>query len=74
MEPRYNEAFYAVSCAKNRSCGFSRSTEIPGWAQKQRTIQKSSNLQEWLTTTVGARTREAEIIKKVLTDIFPQLS
>ena len=47
--------------------------EYPSWRGSQRKIQKSGNLQSWLTDTIGAKTREAEIIKNVLSDFFDEL-
>lgn len=47
--------------------------EYPKWKEKQRRVQKSGNLQEWLTKTVQADNREAEIIKKILSDFFQEL-
>jgi hypothetical protein len=45
----------------------------PDWAANQRIIQKSGNLQDWLTTVIKTDHREAEIIKKILSDLFPEL-
>ena len=45
----------------------------PSWKEKQRKVQKSGNLQEWLTTVIQADNREAEIIKKILSDFFQEL-
>ncbi len=45
--------------------------EFPEWQQSQRLIQKTGNLIEWLVEEVGADNREAEVIKKVLTDTYP---
>lgn len=47
--------------------------DYPGWREKQRKVQKSGNLQEWLTQDIHADNREAEIIKKVLSDLFKEL-
>jgi hypothetical protein len=47
--------------------------EYPGWRKTVKGVQKTGNLQEWLTSVVGADNREAEIIKKVLSDFFPEL-
>lgn len=45
--------------------------QYPMWAAaSNRKIQKTGNLHDWLTKTIGATGREAEIIKKVLTDLF----
>jgi len=33
-------------------------------------IKETGNLEEWLTKIIGADTREAEIIKKVLSEIY----
>ena len=45
----------------------------PTWKQDQKKIQKSGNLQDWLVDEIGADSREAEIIKKVLSDLFKEL-
>ena len=43
---------------------------FPDWRQAHRKIQKSSNLHEWLLSQFKFDTREVEIVKKVLSDIF----
>ena len=48
-------------------------SDYPSWRKTQRRIQKTGNLQEWLTQTIGADNREAEILKKVLSDFFQDL-
>jgi len=48
-------------------------TDYPKWRQTQYKIQKAANLQEWLQNYIGANTREAQIIKKIMTDIFQEL-
>lgn len=48
-------------------------TEFPGWKSNQRNVKRTGNLQTWLIETFGLTEREAEIIKKVLLDIFPDL-
>jgi hypothetical protein len=47
--------------------------EYPAWREKQRIVQKSSNLNSWLIKTLGANSREAEILKRVLSDLFKEL-
>jgi len=47
--------------------------QFPAWRDSQSKIQKSGNLQHWLTATIGADTREAEILKKILSDSFKGL-
>lgn len=47
--------------------------EYKPWKKTQRRIQKTGNLNDWLKNTIGADSREAEIIKKVLTDEFNDL-
>jgi hypothetical protein len=47
--------------------------EYPAWRDSQRKVQKTGNLMEWLTNSVGADNREAEILKKVLSDCFIEL-
>ncbi len=48
-------------------------TDYPAWRDQQNRIQNTANLIEWLTKTIGANTREAEIIKKVLSDFYLEL-
>jgi hypothetical protein len=48
-------------------------TEFPDWRLSQQRVQKTGNLQAWLIETINLTEREAEIIKKVLSDIFPEL-
>lgn len=48
-------------------------SEYPAWCKTQRKVQKSGNLQEWLTQVINADNREAEILKKVLSDFFQEL-
>ena len=45
----------------------------PSWKNNQRVVQKTGNLQVWLTTVINADNREAEIIKKILSDFFQEL-
>jgi hypothetical protein len=47
--------------------------EFPKWKKTQWKIRKTGNLQEWLTDTIDASPREAEIIKKFLTELFEEL-
>ena len=47
--------------------------EFTDWAEGQKKIQKSGNLDSWLTSTIGANTREAELIKKILSEHFHEL-
>ncbi|MCG7867612.1 MAG: hypothetical protein JAY74_14785 [Candidatus Thiodiazotropha taylori] len=47
--------------------------QYPIWKQSQRKIQKTGNLQIWLLNEIGVDNREAEIIKKILSDIFKEL-
>lgn len=46
---------------------------FPAWSQQQRKIQKTGNLKDWLKKDIGADDREAEILKKVLTELFEKL-
>lgn len=46
----------------------------PEWGKKQKKIQITSNLRSWLIETLGATTREAEIIKNVLADFYKELN
>ena len=41
--------------------------------QTQIKIQKTGSLVDWLMGTIKANSRESEIIKKVLSDIYPEL-
>jgi len=43
---------------------------FPVWCQRQEKIQKTGNLQDWLVGELKADNREAEIIKKILSDIY----
>jgi hypothetical protein len=44
--------------------------QFPAWKEEQKKIQKSGNLHIWLMETIQADSREAEILKKVLTELF----
>lgn len=46
----------------------------PQWkASEDRKIQKSGNLSDFLNNVIGLNTREAEIVKKILSDIYQEL-
>jgi hypothetical protein len=48
--------------------------EYPPWKKTQkRKIQKTGNLHNWLMRDIGADTREAELLKKILSDNFEDL-
>jgi len=49
--------------------------EYPDWRDQQTNtrIQKTGSLVDWLKGTIKANSRESEIIKKVLSDIYPDL-
>lgn len=47
--------------------------EYPAWKQDQKKIQKTGNLQTWLTSSISADNREADLIKKILSDFFSEL-
>ena len=47
--------------------------EFPNWGKTQNKIQKTGNLQTWLTSVIGADNREADLIKKVLSEFFKEL-
>jgi len=47
--------------------------EFPNWAKTENKIQKTGNLQAWLTSVIGADNREADLIKKILSDFFAEL-
>lgn len=44
--------------------------QYPAWSHTQKRITKTGNLQEWLTKTLGADTRQAVIIGNILTELF----
>lgn len=48
--------------------------EYPSWKNNQRKVQKTGNLQDWLINDCNADTREAEILKKILSEEFPELN
>lgn len=48
-------------------------SEYPSWKETQRQVQKTANLIDWLRTSIGADNREAEILKKTLSDFFNEL-
>ena len=48
--------------------------QFPVWKKSVKKIQKSGNLYEWLTRDIKASTRQAEILTKVLSDIFEELN
>ena len=59
-------------------CQFEKSArkaiaDYPAWRDTQGKVQKTGNLQVWLTETIGVDNREAEILKKVLSDVFHEL-
>ena len=47
--------------------------EYPDWSKDQKKIQKTGNLQDWLMGEIGLDSREAEIIKQILSDVFENL-
>jgi uncharacterized protein YeeX (DUF496 family) len=47
--------------------------QYPTWRESQRRVQKTGNLQDWLTTVIKANNREAEIIKNILSDFYQEL-
>lgn len=47
--------------------------EYPKWKIDKRRVQKSGNLQDWLVNDCNASNREAEILKKILSDKFQDL-
>lgn len=48
--------------------------DYPIWKLSQRKIQKTGNLQYWLVNDIGCDNREAEILKRVLSEIFNELN
>jgi len=49
-------------------------SEYPTWREKQRKVQKSGNLQDWLVNDCKANNREAELLKKILSDEYQELN
>ena len=47
--------------------------KYPEWKKSQRKIQITGNFMEWLNN-LGANTREADIIKKILSDFYEELN
>jgi hypothetical protein len=47
--------------------------KFPLWKETQGTIQNAGNLQDWIKAETGSDTREVELIKKALIEIFPEL-
>jgi hypothetical protein len=47
--------------------------QYPDWRKTQKKVQKTGNLQDWLTKTIGANNREAEILKRFLSEAFDEL-
>jgi hypothetical protein len=47
--------------------------KYPGWAASTNKIQNTGNLVDWIKSETGSNTREAEIIKTALIEIFPEL-
>lgn len=47
--------------------------EYPTWREQQNKVQLTANLIEWLTKTIGANTREADIIKNILSNLHIEL-
>lgn len=46
---------------------------FPEWSQTQNVVQKTGNLQDWLVNTIGLDNREAEVIKKVLSEEYKDI-
>lgn len=44
--------------------------EFPTWREKQNTVQKTGNLTSWLVEEQKFNTKEAEIIKKIIREIY----
>lgn len=44
--------------------------EFPNWREKQNTIKKTGNLTSWLVKERKFNTKEAEIIKKIIREIY----
>jgi hypothetical protein len=46
----------------------------PTWKATQGKVQKTGNLQNWLSSTLKTNSRETEIIKKILSDFYTELN
>lgn len=47
--------------------------KFPQWKASQKIVQNAGNLQDWIKAETGSDTREVEMIKKALIEIFPEL-
>jgi hypothetical protein len=47
--------------------------KFPEWRKTQKKVQNVGNLQDWIKAETGSDTREVEMIKKALIEIFPEL-
>ena len=47
--------------------------KFPSWSANERVIQNTGNLIEWIQRETNSNSREAEIIKTALIEIFPEL-
>lgn len=45
-------------------------SDFPSWEKEQRVVQKSGNLHHWLNEKIAKDTRQTEIIKRVLADVY----
>ena len=47
--------------------------KFPSWSANERVIQNTGNLIEWIQRETNSNSREAEIIKTALIEVFPEL-
>lgn len=76
IQPSSKQASIDESSYWNHLCQLTEKAinKYPAWSSSQNKVQKTENLMVWLKDTIKSNTREAEIIKKVLTDLFEELT
>ncbi len=47
--------------------------KYPSWSSSENTVQNTGNLMDWIKAETSCTEREAEIYKKILAEIFPEL-
>lgn len=70
VNPSMNNSPYWVKLAKLATRAVN---EYASWKARQKVVQKTGNLNEWLTKDLKATSREANIIKNVLADFNKEL-
>jgi len=68
-----NDLSNSLYWTKFRGMVSSAVSAYPKWKAGVNKVQKSGNLQDWLLSRDDVNSREAEIIKKVLTDFYSEL-